>query len=99
MPGKHSTAERAVGYDGYTQLTTCGEEVCARGVFNVECERGVFDLHGVDGVDSHGATEAGGRAFGEAEVAYFSGVDRGGHGGDDGLDGDFAVEAVARGGL
>lgn len=53
----------------------------------------------MDGVDSHGATEAGGRAFGEAEVAYFSGVDRRGHGGDDGLDGDFAVEAVARGGL
>ena len=68
----------------------------AGGVFDVEGEGGVFDLDGVDGVDGCGAEEGGGGAFGEAEVVGFFGVDGFGHGGDDGFDGDFAVEAVAR---
>ncbi len=51
----------------------------------------------MDGVNGGGAAEGGGGAFGEAEVADFAGVDGGGHGGDDGFDGDFAVEAVAGG--
>ena len=51
----------------------------------------------MDGVDLYGAAEGGGGAFGEAEVAHFSGVDGRGHGGDDCFDRDFAVEAVAVG--
>ena len=49
----------------------------------------------MDWVDGCGAAEAVGGAFGEAEVARFAGVHGGGHGRDDGFDGDFAVEAVA----
>lgn len=44
----------------------------AGGGLNVEREGGVFDLHGVDGVDGRGAAEGGGGAFGEAEVAHFA---------------------------
>lgn len=94
---KHPPAERAVGYGRYAQLATRGEQVCAGGVFDVEGEGGVFDLDGVDGVDGHGAAEGGGEAFRKAEVAHFARVDGGGHGRDDGFDGDFAVEAVAGG--
>ena len=68
----------------------------ARSVFNIEGEGGVFDLDGVDGVDGCGAEEGGGGAFREAEVVCFSRVHGRGHGGDDGFDGDFAVEAMAR---
>ena len=48
----------------------------------------------MDGVDGHGAAQGSRGAFGEAEVAHFARVDGRGHGGDDGFDGDFAVEAV-----
>ena len=51
----------------------------------------------MDGVDGRGAAEGGGGAFGKAEVAHFARVHGGGHGGNDGLDGDFAVETVAGG--
>lgn len=93
--GQHAAAERAVGDDRDAERAARREQVRARGVFDVEGEGGVFDLHGVDGVDGYGAEEGGGGAFGEAEIADFFGVDGGGHGRDDGFDGDFAVEAVA----
>ncbi|KAL9130382.1 MAG: hypothetical protein Q9175_007041, partial [Cornicularia normoerica] len=71
-PCEHAAAERAVGYDRYAQRATGREQVGAGGAFNVEREGGVFDLHGVDGMDGGGAAEGGGGAFGEAEVAYFA---------------------------
>ena len=92
---EHAAAERAVGDGGDAELAAGGEQVRARGALDVECEGGVFDLDGADGVDGQRAAEGKGGAFGEAEVAGFAGVDGGGHGGDDGFDGDAAVEAVA----
>lgn len=96
-PRQHAPAERAVGHGGDAQRAARGEQVRAGGALDVEREGGVFDPHGVDGVDGRGAAEGGGGAFREAEVAHFAGMDGRGHGGDDGFDGDFAVEAVAGG--
>lgn len=46
-------------------------------------------------MDGGGAAEGRGGAFGEAEVVGLVRADGFGHGGDDGFDGDGAVDAVA----
>ena len=92
---QHAAAKRAVSDGGDAEVAAGGEEVGAGGGFDVEGEGGVFDLDGADRGDADGAAEGGGGAFGEAEVADFACVGGGGHGRDDGFDGDFAVEAVA----
>ena len=61
---QHASAERAVGDGRDAELAAGGEQVRARGAFDVQGEGGVFDLDCVDRVDGGGAAEGKGGAFG-----------------------------------
>ena len=72
LAGDEAAAEGGVSDGGDAEFAASFEEGNLR-VFDVDGERGVFDLDGGDLVDFAGTAECGGGDFGEAEVLDFTG--------------------------
>jgi len=92
-PGQHTPAQRRVAHDRYAEFAT-GVQQPDFGVLNVQRERRVLDLHGLDGVDLVRATQALARTLGQTQVLDLALVLELLHGLDRLLDGGFAVQTV-----
>lgn len=91
---QETTAERAVGHDGNTQLAAGSHEPDLR-VFDVHSERAIFDLDGVDMLDCARAAECVGAALAQTEVFDLARLLQLGHHADRLFDRDVCVYTMA----